>query len=158
MPRQPRATGERLSELERERGVVPKAAYRCRHHKVNITLGEHGPDSIKAIREQLSCSQGILAAFLGVKTRTVGGWEQGRHKPPGIARRFLDMIQADPDYWRERLREVMTETPRKTPCETVQLEDDRREYQRSESSSTNAGSNSNGETETDSSSRQPQAA
>jgi len=37
----------------------------------------------------------------------VRAWEQGENIPIDIAKRFMDEIRHDPDYWRARLREIV---------------------------------------------------
>jgi putative transcriptional regulator len=58
---------------------------------------------VQAVRAELRASQPLFAALLGVSPATVRAWEQGQKKPSGMARRFLDEIRRDPDYWRKRL-------------------------------------------------------
>ena len=60
--------------------------------------------SVKKVRKLLGASQSIFARFLGVTVKTVQSWEQGQSTPSDMARRFLDEIRADRDYWLKRLR------------------------------------------------------
>lgn len=64
--------------------------------------------SVRATRDQLNVSQAVFAQFLGVNLNTVQSWEQGQRKPSGIARRFLDEINRDPAYWRDRITAAAT--------------------------------------------------
>ncbi|HZW34083.1 MAG TPA: helix-turn-helix domain-containing protein [Isosphaeraceae bacterium] len=68
------------------------------------------PGDIKRVRELLGASQAVFAGFLGVNVNTVRAWEQGKRPPQPIARRFLAEIEADPDYWRRRIRPEVVET------------------------------------------------
>ena len=47
------------------------------------TLSE--PSSPQVIREKLKLSQSAFASLMGVSTRTIQDWEQGRRKPQGPA-------------------------------------------------------------------------
>ena len=57
---------------------------------------------VLATRKLLRVSQVLFAQFLGVSPKTVRAWEQGRSEPKDIACRFMDEIQRNPDYYRER--------------------------------------------------------
>jgi putative transcriptional regulator len=46
---------------------------------------------IKAIRKRYNMSQERFAGLIGVSKRTLEGWEQGRRKPKGPARRLLQV-------------------------------------------------------------------
>ena len=60
------------------------------------------PEDVRRVRVLLSMSQGVFALFLGVDAGTISAWEQGRRKPTGTARRFMDEIEADPEHWGRR--------------------------------------------------------
>ncbi len=60
--------------------------------------------SVKKVRKLLKASHSIFTRFLGVTVKTVQSWEQGQSTPSDMARRFLDEIRADRDYWLKRLR------------------------------------------------------
>ena len=51
---------------------------------------------IKRIREKLSMSQMIFAAYFGISTRTLQEWEQGRRHPRGAACALLAVIKHEP--------------------------------------------------------------
>lgn len=51
---------------------------------------------IKAIREQFSISQLAFATLIGVSTRTLQNWEQGRRHPMGPARALLKIAAKHP--------------------------------------------------------------
>lgn len=44
------------------------------------------PSSPQVIREKLKLSPSAFASLMGVSTRTIQDWEQGRRKPQGLAR------------------------------------------------------------------------
>jgi DNA-binding transcriptional regulator YiaG len=78
--------------------------FTCRKVTLDLQLIPYPPNMVAATRKLLRVSQPVFAQFLGVKPSTVKSWEQGRQTPPDIACRFMDEIQRNPEYWRERLR------------------------------------------------------
>ena len=52
---------------------------------------------VQEIRERLGLSQSAFAALLGVSTRTLQDWEQGRRQPTGAARSLLRVADRDPE-------------------------------------------------------------
>lgn len=65
-----------------------------------IKRGEHGrviniPD-VARIREKTGLSQARFSALLGVSTRTLQDWEQGRRAPSGAARTLLLIADRNP--------------------------------------------------------------
>jgi putative transcriptional regulator len=52
---------------------------------------------IKEIRNKYNMSQEKFAGMLGVSKRTLAGWEQGRRKPKGPARRLLQVAARHPE-------------------------------------------------------------
>ena len=61
---------------------------------------------VRVIREKLDVSQSVLAGLLGVSTNTVRAWEQGVNPLSGIAARFLDEVNRNPQYWKRRVAEL----------------------------------------------------
>lgn len=56
------------------------------------------PDpEVKAIREHTGLSQSRFARLIGVSTRTLENWEQGRRRPTGPARALLKIVESDPE-------------------------------------------------------------
>ena len=51
-----------------------------------------------AARARTGLSQGQFAAMIGVSTRTLQEWEQGRRKPTGPARALLKAVAEDPEH------------------------------------------------------------
>ena len=76
--------------------------------KLDLQPTAYDPKRVKKARDTLRASQAIFAQFLGVSTKTVQDWEQGLKRPRSIARRLMDEILRDPNYWRERLLELAT--------------------------------------------------
>ena len=63
--------------------------------------------TVREARESLGCSQSHLADVLIVSAKTVKRWESGAKSPPGSARRLFQAFVAHPDYWRERLAQLI---------------------------------------------------
>lgn len=61
------------------------------------------PEEIKELRAALLASQGVFAGLLGASARTVQAWEQGQAVPAPMARRLLECIEREADYWRSKL-------------------------------------------------------
>jgi len=88
--------------LEGDKRIAEK--FTCRKISLDLLPVLYNPRSVKATRKLLGVSQGIFAQFLGVSVKTVRAWEQGK-TPGDMACRFMDEIQRNPEYWRNRLRE-----------------------------------------------------
>jgi putative transcriptional regulator len=54
-------------------------------------------EDIKALRERAGVSQRAFAAMLGVSSRTLQDWEQGRRTPTGPAMNLLRLYEAMPE-------------------------------------------------------------
>jgi len=54
------------------------------------------PPEIKAVREKLQVSQAEFARMIGVSSRTLQNWEQGRRNPEGPARALLRVAAKNP--------------------------------------------------------------
>jgi len=80
--------------------------FTCRTVKLNLEPARYSPRRVKEARETLCASQAIFAQFIGVSTSTVQDWEQGAKPPRGSARRIMDEILQNPDYWLSRLKEL----------------------------------------------------
>jgi len=52
---------------------------------------------IRTIRKRYKMSWETFAGLLGVSKRTLEGWEQGRRKPRGPARRLLQVAARHPE-------------------------------------------------------------
>ncbi|HSH28346.1 MAG TPA: helix-turn-helix domain-containing protein [Thiohalobacter sp.] len=52
---------------------------------------------VQSIRERMGLSQSAFAALLGVSTRTLQDWEQGRRQPTGPARSLLRVADRHPE-------------------------------------------------------------
>ena len=63
------------------------------------TLSEPSPPKI--IREKLKLSQAAFASLLGVSSRTIQDWEQGRRQPQGPAKSLLRIAENHPEILAE---------------------------------------------------------
>lgn len=81
--------------------------FTCRTVVVDLQPAAYNAQRVVKTRKLLRVSQAIFARFLGVKVRTVQAWEQGEITPSGMACRFMDEIQLNPDYWQKRLKQVI---------------------------------------------------
>jgi len=55
------------------------------------------PPEIRIVRERLDVSQGEFAVMIGVSTRTLQNWEQGRRQPEGPAKALLTVASRNPE-------------------------------------------------------------
>lgn len=78
--------------IEYEKGNINARKVKCTVSPVP----EFTAEEIKTIRNELSMTQIIFAAVLGVSVKTVEAWEAGTNVPIGTARRMIGMLQADP--------------------------------------------------------------
>ena len=62
-----------------------------------IQLSEPSPP--KMIRSKLKLSQSLFAGLLGVSTRTLQDWEQGRRVPQGPAIALLRIAEQHPEVF-----------------------------------------------------------
>jgi len=99
-----------LDDLRSDAPIREK--YTCRRVVVDLHPTMYTPEQVKATRSLLGVSQAVFAQFLGVSKKTVAAWEQGK-VPNEMACRFMDEIQRNPEYWRDRLRESVKS---KTAC------------------------------------------
>ncbi len=79
--------------------------FTCKTVILDLKPVAYTPKMVLTTRQLLGASQAIFAQFLGVSPNTIRSWEQGTKIPKDIACRFLDEIQRNPDFWRDRLRE-----------------------------------------------------
>ena len=89
-----RNLGEELLAAARE----IKAGKAARVHHIKV------PEILEA-RMRTGLSQQKFADVLGVSTRTLQGWEQGRRQPSGAARSLLTIAKRRPEVLRELFAE-----------------------------------------------------
>jgi len=87
--------------LENDEQITER--FTCRTVMLDLVPVPYGPEEVKATRKLLRASQGIFAQFLGVSAKSVRAWEQGINTPNNMACRFMDEIQSNPEFWRDRL-------------------------------------------------------
>ncbi|MGB6866142.1 MAG: NadS family protein [Candidatus Aminicenantaceae bacterium] len=80
----------KLVSSVKEAGEI-KAGRKKPSRKYEIT-----PPDIKMVREKLHVSQKEFAMLIGVSTRTLQNWEQGRRKPVGPANALLKIASKNP--------------------------------------------------------------
>ncbi len=109
---------EILEALEEVRNALDSGEpldrrFTVRSYRLDFAAHDYGPDDVRSVRQLLGLSQPLFANFLGVDASTVRSWEQGARPPSTIARRFMDEVAINPEYWRGRLREsIATLAPR----------------------------------------------
>ena len=81
---------ERLCESIQQAGEIQKG-----HRKPSRVFHYAQPD-VKAIRERLGLTQSSFAALMGVSSRTLQNWEQGRREPEGPAKALLRVVDREP--------------------------------------------------------------
>jgi putative transcriptional regulator len=59
------------------------------------------PTTASLARARVGLSQSAFAALLGVSTRTLQDWEQGRREPTGAAQTLLRVAALHPDALRD---------------------------------------------------------
>jgi putative transcriptional regulator len=90
-----------------DRSKRKEAAKLTRHQvALNLVPTRYSAKIVKLTRKKLECSQAIFAQFLGVSISAVRNWEQGVNAPEHAACRLMDEIRHDPDYWKDRLRQL----------------------------------------------------
>lgn len=57
------------------------------------------PSPAKDIRQKLNLSQSAFAGLMGVSTRTIQDWEQGRRTPKGPAKSLLRVAEQHPEVF-----------------------------------------------------------
>jgi len=81
-------------------GINEIKAFKKGHGQLKTTeLSE--PSEPKVIRAKLKLSQSAFAALLGVSTRTLQDWEQGRRSPQGPAIALLRIAEQHPEVFRD---------------------------------------------------------
>jgi putative transcriptional regulator len=78
--------------------------FNCYRMQLDLKPHSYSKKMVRATRNLLGASQSVFATFLGVSVKTVSQWEQGLGCPQSIACRFMDEINLNPEYYRQRLR------------------------------------------------------
>jgi putative transcriptional regulator len=90
-----RNIGQEILDGVKEIKIFHKGQKGLRTH----TLSEPTPP--KVIREKLKLSQAAFASLLGVSSRTIQDWEQGRRQPQGPAKSLLRIAESRPEILAE---------------------------------------------------------
>ncbi len=90
---------------EGSRAVEKKFTVRTVELKLEPQL--YSGKEVESVRRMLGLGQALFAQFLGVSLHAVRAWENGGKTPSGVVRRFLDEICVRPDYWKDRLRQLI---------------------------------------------------
>jgi len=86
--------------------------FSVRTYKADFGCRAYAPEDVRRVRRLLGMSQVFFSRFLGVDPNTVRSWEQGTRPPSPIARRFMEEIEADPEYWHRRVARSLVESDR----------------------------------------------
>jgi putative transcriptional regulator len=86
-------------------GEALEDRFTVRSYRFDFAARDYSSDDVRSVRQLLGLSQPLFADFLGVDASTVRSWEQGTRPPSPIARRFMDELAVNPEYWRGRIRE-----------------------------------------------------
>jgi putative transcriptional regulator len=90
-----------------ERGLKLEEKFNVRKVQLKSRASRYTSNRVKKVRNQLNASQAVFAQFLGVAPATVRAWECGNNVPSGLAARFLDEIQENPDFFRARMQHLL---------------------------------------------------
>jgi putative transcriptional regulator len=83
-----------------------KEAGQIKHgHKRPSRLFKYHIPSVRSIRTKLRVSQNDFALMLGVSSKTLQNWEQGRREPEGPAKALLTIADRNPRAVLEALHE-----------------------------------------------------
>lgn len=88
-------TEEGIEAYEADRDLAAEVLQSVREMKEGKTHVVYSP-CIDA-RRKTGMSQSEFAALLGVSVRTLQGWEQGRKRPSGAARKLLAIARTNPE-------------------------------------------------------------
>jgi putative transcriptional regulator len=91
-----------LADLRSDVAIEKK--YTCRRVVLELEPHVYTAERVRRTRQILNASQEVFAQFLGVSVKAIRKWERGS-TPNDMACRFMDEIQRNPDYWKNRLRE-----------------------------------------------------
>ena len=90
-----------------ETGAPISGRFTCRRIMLDLQPTDYDAVLVRKTRQIIGASQALFGQFLGVSASTVRAWEQGINTPNDIAQRFMDEIRRDPEYWRNRFRNIV---------------------------------------------------
>lgn len=92
-------------ELFRKLTSSIEEAIEIKHGKKKASrITKFTPVNVKEIRNRLHCSQSKFATIMGVSSKTLQNWEQGRREPTGPARTLLKVVEKNPNAVMKALR------------------------------------------------------
>ena len=80
-------------------GIREIKSFKKGNGKKLVTRQLKDPSPAKEIREKLDISQEAFASLMGVSTRTIQDWEQGRREPQGPAKALLRVAEQHPEVF-----------------------------------------------------------
>jgi DNA-binding transcriptional regulator YiaG len=105
MPAPPKRMGALACRLEESFGAIAAGDFTVREVEIPAP-GSYTPKKVRATRERLAVSTAVFAQLMGVSTKLVEHWEQGRRIPAPLACRLLDRVNADPQRFLADLMRV----------------------------------------------------
>jgi DNA-binding transcriptional regulator YiaG len=96
-----------IDDMQSGKGIT------VREVSIELSIPDLIPEEVRAIRDSLGLSQTLFAEFLGASASAVRSWERGAKIPTPMARRFLDSIRVDPEYWLAKVQASMTTKQKK---------------------------------------------
>ena len=104
---------ESLGEMEDALSKGERLHERFTMRRVELELEPRSftAEEVRALREVFRASQTVFAKLLGVKPSTLRNWEQGRQTPPAVGRRLMEVMEEDPDRFREKLEHATRASP-----------------------------------------------
>jgi putative transcriptional regulator len=78
----------------------------CRTIRLQLEPKGYGGDDVKKVRKLLGVSQPLFAQFAGVSVASIRDWEQDIKPPSKPVCRLMDEIFHNPDYFKQRLRDL----------------------------------------------------
>jgi putative transcriptional regulator len=92
-------------ELFRKLTSSIEEAIEIKHGRKKLSrITKYAPVNVKEIRSSLHYSQSKFATIMGVSSKTLQNWEQGRREPTGPARTLLKVVQKNPNAVMKALR------------------------------------------------------
>jgi putative transcriptional regulator len=91
------------------KGDASKARVRLVTLPEPIKIPSYGAEDIYGIRKRLKLSKYALACVIGVSSRTVEAWEDGRTRPNGVVSRIIYLVDNNP----ELIDQLVIQTPSK---------------------------------------------
>jgi putative transcriptional regulator len=100
---------ELIESLESLTADLSAGKLNARNVYLTVSPPDFSPADVKAARESLGLSQTLFANFIGASPSALRQWERGAKTPTPMAKRFLEAIKSDPEYWRKKLSECVAE-------------------------------------------------